>query len=54
MHYITVNRSTSADGPFIRQSLRDNDTGLGCFSLLFMHILSCVVEWGPSLKASTM
>jgi hypothetical protein len=54
MHRVTVNRSTKADGPLTRQSLRDNDTGQGCFRLLFMHILSGVVEWGPSLKASTM
>jgi hypothetical protein len=54
MHRVTVNRSTRADGPLIRQSLRDSDTGWGCFRLLFMHILNGVVEWGPSLKASTM
>ncbi len=27
MHRVTVNKSTKADGPLIKQSLRDNDTG---------------------------
>jgi len=49
-----VNRSTSAEGPFIRQSFSAIDTGLGCLRLLFMQILRGVVEWGPSLNASTI
>ncbi len=51
---VTVNRSTSDDGPFIKQSFSAIDTGFGCRRLLFMQILKGVVEWGPSLNASTI
>ena len=51
---VTVKRSTNADGPFIKQSFNDLPDGCGCFMLLFIQILSGVVECGPFLNASTI
>ena len=54
MPRVVVKRSARAEGPFIRQSLRDLPDGCGCFMALFMQILSGVVACGPFFSASTM
>jgi hypothetical protein len=54
MPRVTVYKSARVGGPFSRQSFRLTPEGLGCLMLLFMQILSGVVECGPVLNASTM
>jgi hypothetical protein len=50
---VTLKRSPNANGPFIRQLLSDSDTSDGCLRLLFMQILSSIMDWRHSLNASS-
>jgi hypothetical protein len=49
-----MNKSTNADGPSVKQSLRDFQYDNSCFMLLFMHIRSVVLVLGPFLIASAV